>query len=104
LHYYITTFLTSETAIEAEANKGIAFFQQGRCQEAIDIFDKILANDKRHVPSLYYKGQCMEKLGFVDEANQYMNMVNEIDPNYKAGFIEVLATAPLVQAITSLFQ
>jgi hypothetical protein len=46
----------------------------------------------------------MEKLGYLEEANQYMNMVNEIDPNYKPGFIEVLATAPLVQTIFSPLQ
>jgi tetratricopeptide (TPR) repeat protein len=102
--YYVTTFLTSETDIAAEANKGIAHFHEGRYQEAIDIFDTILANDDRHIDSLYYKAQCLEKIGYVEEARQFMNKVHEINPNYKAGFIEVVATSQVLQAIAAPLQ
>jgi tetratricopeptide (TPR) repeat protein len=100
--HYITVFLTSKTAIDAQYNKGIAFFQEGRYQEAIDIFESILTNDDRHIDSLYYAAQRYEKLGYIEQANQYMNMVYQIDPNYQGrgeGFIQNASTAPVIQAI-----
>ncbi len=100
--YYITTdeFLT-KTDIIAQTNTGITIFQEGNYQEAMNIFDKILAIDDEHVPSLYYKGQCMEELGYLEEANQYKNMVYQIDPNYKGSFeLETVATSQVIQAIT----
>jgi tetratricopeptide (TPR) repeat protein len=105
--HYITIFLTSKTAIDAQANKGIAFFQEGNYQEAIGIFDSILANDDRHVDSLYYTAQCYEKLGDIEQANQYMNRVYQIDPNYQGrggGFIQKASTAPVIQAIMDPIQ
>jgi tetratricopeptide (TPR) repeat protein len=102
--HYITTFLVTETDIAAQANKGIALFHEAKYQQAIDIFDSILANDERHIDSLYYKAQCLEKLGYLDQASQTMNRVHEIDPNYKAGFIEVVSTSPLVESIVAPFQ
>jgi hypothetical protein len=53
---------------------------------------------------VYYKTQCSEKLGFLDEAIQYKNKVYEMDPNYEPGFIEVVATSLLIQAIVAPFQ
>ena len=102
--HYVSVFLTSKTAIDVEANKGIALFHQGKYQEAIDIFDIVLANDDKHIDSLYHKAQSLAKLGFLEEANQYKNLVYQINPNYKAGFIEVVATSPIIQAIVALFQ
>jgi len=81
--HYITLFLTSKTAIDAQYNKGIAFFQEGRYQEAVETFDSILANDESHIDSLYDTAQCYEKLGDIEQANQYMNMVCQIDPTIK---------------------
>jgi tetratricopeptide (TPR) repeat protein len=102
--YYVTTFLDTKTDIAAQANTGIALFHEAKYQDAMDIFDTILENDNNHIDSLYYKAQCLEKLGYSDEANQFMNKVHEINPNYKAGFIEVVATSPLVQSIFAPLQ
>jgi tetratricopeptide (TPR) repeat protein len=99
--HYITVFLTSKTAIDAQVNKGIAFFQDENYQGAIEIFDTILANDNRHIDSLYYTAQCYERLGDIEQSNQYMNMVYQIDPSYQGGegFIKVASTSPLLKSI-----
>jgi tetratricopeptide (TPR) repeat protein len=99
--------MMTKTAIDAQYNKGIAFFQEGRYQEAVETFDSILANDESHIDSLYYTAQCYEKLGDIEQANQYMNMVYQIDPNYQGrgeGFIQKASTAPVIQAIMDPLQ
>jgi tetratricopeptide (TPR) repeat protein len=103
--HYITVFLTSKTAIDAQVNKGIAFFQGERYEQAIEIFDSILLNDDRHIDSLYYTAQCYEKLGDIEQANQYMNMVYQIDPNYQGGgFAQIVATIPLLREMVASLQ
>jgi YVTN family beta-propeller protein len=70
-------------------NKGIDLFNLGRYQEAIAIFDRVLAYDPNDVASLYYKGLCLQALGYEDEANEYMNLAQEIDPTYQGQVVAV---------------
>jgi tetratricopeptide (TPR) repeat protein len=102
--HYVTTFLATKADIAAQADIGIALFRDGKCEEAIDIFDSILENDDKHIESLYHKARCLEQLGYLDQANQTMNRVHEIDPNYKEEFIKVVSTSPVAQAIAAPLQ
>jgi tetratricopeptide (TPR) repeat protein len=103
--HYVTTVIFGKEAITTQANKGIALFHQENYEGAMEIFDITLANtNNSHVPSLYYYGQCLQELGFIDEANQYMNKARAIDPNYQGQFIEILSTSSLLQPIVALFQ
>ena len=85
---YVVLSKSSETIIIAKVNKGIANI--GSYTEALSRFDEILQTESTHVASLYYKGQCLDKLGYVNEAAEYKDKASEIDPTYKGGFIKIV--------------
>ena len=68
-----------------------------RYTEALSRFDEILQSESLHVASLYYKGQCLEKLGKVNDAVEYKSRASEIDPMYKGGFIKIVKKSSPLQ-------
>ena len=53
---------------DALNNKGLAFVKLGRTDEAIQLFDKVLAMDANDSDSLVNKGLAIYNLGRTDEA------------------------------------
>ena len=61
-------------------NKGDALRKQGKYDEAIKYYDKALAIDPYHKPSLNSKGIALAKQGKYDEAISYYEKALAIDP------------------------
>ena len=60
--------------------KGDSLFNQGKYEEAITYFDKVLALDANDTDTLTYKGISLESLGKHDEAITYFDKVLALDP------------------------
>jgi len=61
--------------------KGDSLFNQGKYEEAIAYFDKVLALDPNDRDMLYYKGISLEGLGKHEEAIAYFDKVLALDQN-----------------------
>jgi tetratricopeptide (TPR) repeat protein len=61
--------------------KGDSLFNQGKYEEAITYFDKVLALDPNDRDMLYYKGISLEGLGKHEEAITYFDKVLALDQN-----------------------
>ena len=66
---------------DALNNKGLAFVKLGRTDEAIQLFDKVLAMDANDSDALNNKGLAFVKLGRTDEAIQLFDKVLAMDAN-----------------------
>jgi len=76
LRYYdtvITAFPESSWSAESRYYKGVAYLEQGRYQQAIDQFTKVIANPDgpRLIEAFHKLGLVYEKLGDTDEAIKY---------------------------------
>ena len=54
---------------------------QGKYNESIGYYDKVLAIDPSHADELYSKGTTLDDLGQFEEAIRYYDKVLQIDPN-----------------------
>src|SRR5919106_6999875 len=72
---------TNISSVSELIAKGDSLFNQGKYEEAITYFDKILALDPNDTDILYYKGISLESLGKHSEAITYFNKVLSLDPN-----------------------
>ncbi len=77
---------TGDTNKEAEEqlyiDQGIAIFRQKRYEEAIQIFDKVLAINPRNETAYYSKGQIFRLTGRMEEALAAYEMAIIINPNW----------------------
>ena len=73
--------LTNISSIPELYAKGDSLFNQGRYDEAITYFDKVLALDANDTDTLYYKGISLESQGKHDEAITYFDKVLALDAN-----------------------
>ena len=73
--------LTNISSIPELYAKGDSLFNQGRYEEAITYFDKVLALDANDTDTLTYKGISLESLGKHDEAITYFDKVLALDAN-----------------------
>ena len=73
--------LTNTSSLTELIVKGDSLFNQGKYEEAITYFDKVLALDANDTDTLYYKGISLESLGKHDEAITYFDKVLSLDPN-----------------------
>ncbi|HEY9491598.1 MAG TPA: tetratricopeptide repeat protein, partial [Nitrososphaeraceae archaeon] len=84
VHYLIGTVeaqLNNTSSVSELIAKGDSLFNQGKYEEAITYFDKILALDASDTDMLYYKGISLESLGKHEEAITYFDKVLSLDPN-----------------------
>ncbi|MYF36102.1 MAG: tetratricopeptide repeat protein [Synechococcus sp. SB0678_bin_12] len=63
-------------------NLGVALYQQGKLQEAIDYYKKALAIDPNFVNALSSLGAALIQLGEAQEAIYYYKKALAIDPNF----------------------
>ena len=73
--------LTNISSIPELYAKGDSLFNQGRYDEAITYFDKVLALDANDTDTLTYKGISLESQGKHDEAITYFDKVLALDAN-----------------------
>jgi tetratricopeptide (TPR) repeat protein len=73
--------LTNTNASTELIIKGDSLFNQGKYEEAIAYFDKVLALDPNDRDMLYYKGISLEGLGKHEEAIAYFDKVLALDQN-----------------------
>jgi tetratricopeptide (TPR) repeat protein len=64
-------------------NKGIALDDQGRSQEALEAYDKVLEIDPQFKRSWNNKGYALTNLGRYQEAIEALDKALEIDPQYE---------------------
>jgi tetratricopeptide (TPR) repeat protein len=69
------------------ANTGIAKFSLGDYEGAIKYFDQCLTMHPNSVACFYNKGLALDKLGRTAEASEYKDRAQQIDPNYKGGYV-----------------
>ncbi len=62
--------------------RGNNAYQQGRYEEAIEYFDRVLAIDPNHIGALIIKGLAFDRLARSEEAIEYFDRVLAIDPNH----------------------
>jgi tetratricopeptide (TPR) repeat protein len=62
--------------------RGNNAYQQGRYEEAIEYFDRVLIIDPNHVGALIINGLALDSLGRSEEAIEYYDTALDIDPNY----------------------
>ena len=72
---------TNTSSVDELIYEGDSLFNQGKYEEAITYFDKVLASDANDTDTLYYKGISLESLGKHDEAITYFDKVLSLDPN-----------------------
>ena len=60
--------------------KGISFLEEGKYEEALDCFDKILASNPNNPDIWNKKGVALRSLGRYDEAIKAFNKALEITP------------------------
>ncbi|HXG49243.1 MAG TPA: tetratricopeptide repeat protein, partial [Methylomirabilota bacterium] len=61
--------------------RGQALLQLGRAREALECFDRALAEDARHVEALLKRGLALERLNRLDEARQSYERAAELAPD-----------------------
>ena len=62
-------------------NKGLALYNLGKYEEAIEWYDKVLKIDPNDVNALNNKGLALNNLGKYQEAIEWYDKALEIDPN-----------------------
>jgi len=60
-------------------DKGVAFGNLGKLQEAIDCYDRALEIDPRYAKALHNKAVALNKLGRHNEAVECLDKAKEID-------------------------
>ena len=70
-----------EGSISHLLEKGDSLYNQGKYQEAITWYDKVIAVDSNHIFALYNKGTALATLGQYQEAITWFDKVLAIDPN-----------------------
>lgn len=87
---YIATFPRSELADDAQLNIGAALQLEGKYQEAVIAFDKVVVNypGANSVPgALYKRGACYEALQQPDRARQSYELAVKNFPDSEAAFL-----------------
>ncbi len=84
------------SAQNANFDTGMNYFMSGQFQEAVDVFDKLIANNPKDHESFYYKGECLmalgkhkEALSCFDEAMNLNKKDNLLSPFCKAKCLEI---------------
>ncbi len=60
-------------------NIGAVLEAQERLDEAMDAFDEAIEMDPRYYLALYSKGKCLQKMGRMKEAREYLNRALDIE-------------------------
>jgi Flp pilus assembly protein TadD len=71
-----------EAQEESSYRQGLAYMEDGRYQEAKEIFEEILVVNPGNVEVLYNLGISCSRLGLSDEARKYWEEVQQINPEY----------------------
>lgn len=89
---------------ESDFNRAMNYFMDGKLEDAIPLFDELIANNPEDHNSHYYKGECLMALGkyrdaliCFDEAMKLNKKDNLFSPFCKAKCLE--ATEQLEQAL-----
>ena len=61
---------------------GLVYLQFAAPQKALDIFGELLATDKNHVGALYGSGSAHQRLGNLQQAENYLRRVVALDADY----------------------
>ena len=75
------TITKANTANNNLINEGISPLVLGKYDEAITLFDKVLAVDPTDVKMLTNKGNALDNLGKHQEAIQYYDKALDLEPN-----------------------
>lgn len=75
-----------ENATSQLLNDAISKYEQGSAQEAINLFNKVLAKKPNDEYSLYYKGLCYDELKKLQEATKQYKMLLSKNPNFKEAY------------------
>jgi len=67
--------------VDALFNKGFALLGEGKNEEAVKYFDRVLAIEPDAVDALNNKGVALAELGRYEEAVKYFDRVLAMDPN-----------------------
>lgn len=67
---------------ESLMNKAYNLIQQGKYNDAIGYYDKILESDPHHVNALYGKGLIFQRWGMYRDALEFYDKVLKLDSGY----------------------
>lgn len=69
--------------LEAFLYRGIAYYESGNSEKALENFDKVIAYFKQSADAKYYKALILKEIGKTDEA---ISLVNDAIVDFKAEF------------------
>jgi tetratricopeptide (TPR) repeat protein len=93
-------YLGDDSSITDLLDKGNSLFTEGRYEEAIQYYDKVLEIEPNDVYVLYNKGNAFYSLGNYTEAIQYFDKALEIEPR----LVEALTNKGLALADLGKYQ
>ena len=87
--FSITSLTTaySEEDVDLLFKKGLESYQNGKIDEAISYFEKVIEIDPNHVDALSNIGGLVSTIGKHDEASSYLDRALEIEPNHVRALI-----------------
>ncbi len=92
LFLYLTLYVASTQAQETSSSPlvlGLQFYNEGKYNQALSEFSKILDKDPSNLEALYYKGLTLAKAKKLEQARQTFENVLQKDPKYKGAHLQL---------------